>query len=154
MKHRLPLLLCAAALTIGIGSTAQAKPVPPAIHARYDSLIAAVKKLDLKTYDSFYAPEFVSIDPKGKATHRAEYLAGIREMMKDATSVTFDVKYKGAKTHRSGVVDVAFDANIKIQIPGGWKAIHEVGVDSWKKVGGKWLEVKTVDKVMEMSAVL
>ena len=151
MKHRLPLLFCAAAL---IGSTAQAKPIPPAIQARYDTLIAALKKFDFKTYESVYAPEFVSVDPKGKVSKRAEALAGAREIMKGATSASFDLKFKDAKTLKNGIVEVAFDFKAKIQIPGGWKAIHEVGVDSWKKFGKTWMEVKTVDKVMEMSAVL
>ena len=154
MRYKTPLLFCIAALTASIGSAAHARPIPPALQARYDTLIAALKKLDFTTFESIYAPDYVSVDPKGKAVKRAEALAGVREIMKDATSATFDIKFKEVKTLRSGVIEVAFDFKAKIQVPGGSKNIHEVGVDSWKKIGGKWMEVKTVDKVMEMSAVL
>ena len=33
---------------------------------------------------------------------------------------------------------------------GGVTKMHEVGVDTWKKIGGKYVFVKTVDKSMEV----
>ena len=108
MQNKTPLLLCAAALTASIVAPAQAKPIPPALQARYDTLIAALKKLDFKTYESIYSPEYVSVDPKGKAIKRAEALAGVREIMKGATSATFDIEFKDVKTLKSGIVEVRF----------------------------------------------
>ena len=36
---------------------------------------------------------------------------------------------------------------------GGVTKMHEVGVDTWKKIGGNFVFVKTVDKQFDMSAV-
>jgi len=124
---------------------------PAGLQARYDVLLNTLRNRDLKAYDKLYTADYVSVDPSGKTVKRAEYMAGIADLMKGAKKFTCEVKYTGVKSH-NGIVDVSFDFSGKIAKPGGTIAFHEVGTDSWKKIGKVWMEFKTVDKVMDVTA--
>ena len=134
-----------------LGVSVLAEPVPAPIQTRYTSLLKAAEKADFKSYASFFAADYVSVDPSGQSSTRAEYMAGIHELLKGAKRATFKVHYKGAKTH-NGIVNVSFDIIGKITSAVGTTTFHEVGVDSWKKVGNVWMEIKTVDSVMDVKA--
>ena len=151
MRNKTSFLLAAAFAAACVGSAANAEPIPPTLQARYSALIRAIEKNDLKTYDAFYSADYVSIDPSGKSMSRAEYMAGIRDLMKGAKKTVIKIRYKGATTH-DGIVDVAFDVTGKVASSTGVTTFHEIGVDSWKKVGKTWMEIKTVDKVFDVVA--
>lgn len=128
-----------------------ADPIPPALQSRYIKLIAAFEKCDLKAYDAFYSKDYISVDPAGKTENRKEYMAGMNELMKGAKKAAIKIRYTGAST-RKGVVDVSFDCTGKIISLIGTTTFHEIGTDSWKKVGKIWMEIKTVDKVFDVKS--
>jgi hypothetical protein len=151
MRNKAVLLLSAATFTVGLSSLVRAADVPPAIRSRYDSLLAATEKMDVKAFGAFVSPDYVSIDPAGKKTNRADYLAGISDLMKGAKKVTTKFQPKGSKTHGS-IVDVPFDFQASLIKDDGTTKVHEVGTDSWKKIGGNWIMVKTVDTRFDVVA--
>jgi hypothetical protein len=151
MRKKLSLLFCATALVAGICSVAQADTMPAGLRARYVYLVKALERLDLKAYEAIYAPEYVSVDTSGKTSDRATYMAGIQDMMKGVKKATFKLTFTGVKVH-DGITDVSFDVRGKLVSPAGTTTFHEVGVDSWKKVGKVWMEIKTVDKTFDVVA--
>ena len=140
-----------ALIALCLGSIALAEPVPAPIQARYTAFIKAAEKADLKTFDSFYSADYVSVDPSGKSSSRAEYMTGMHALLKGTKKTRFLLHYKGAKTH-NGIVEVSFDCTGSIPTAAGTTTFHEVGVDSWKKIGSAWMEIKTVDSVMDVKA--
>lgn len=130
--------------TVGV-SNVFAASLPPSLKARYDGLVKAIQKRDLTAFDKFYSADYVSVDPTGKSSGRAEYMAGMKALLKDATKVTTHVKYLSCKI-RNGIAEVEFDFEGKITKPSGVTIFREVGTDTWKKSGNVWMEIKTVDK--------
>ncbi len=151
MSTRITSRIGFALIALCLGSTVLADPVPAPIQVRYTALLKAAEKVDLKSYDSFYSADYVSVDPSGKSSDRAAYMAGIRALLKGAKKSTLNIRYKGAKTH-NGIVEVSFDCTGSIPTAAGTTTFHEVGVDSWKKIGNAWMEIKTVDSVMDVKA--
>jgi hypothetical protein len=136
--------ISALALSLFATSMCFANSVPKGIHARYEVLKKAINILDFKAFSEFFSEDFAMVDPKGASTNRADFLAGIKPMFESNTKAMASEKLISATTHE-GIVDVKFDFHLKLMGKGGTTTIHEVGVDSWKMVGKKWLLVKTVD---------
>ena len=149
MRNKSSFVIAAAMLAVCLGPVARAEQVPAAIQARYNSLIAIVLNRDLKRYDAFYPAVYVSVDPTGKTSNRAKYLHAAHDLFKGAKAITIDLKFTGVTRH-AGIVDVAFDCRGTITGPSGKTTFHEVGTDSWKKIGKVWTEIRTVDKVMDV----
>ena len=150
MRIKIFLFVPVALIALCIHSTASAKPVPPAIAARYKTLVAIVERYDLKAYDALIPAEYVSIDPKGKKSNRAEYLAGIHDLLRNAKKVVFHIKFTDVE-QRNGIVAVSFDCDGQIITSKGTTFFHEIGTDSWRKKGSQWREVKTVDRLMKIT---
>jgi hypothetical protein len=149
MRNATRVAVSVFALTLSLCSFAVAETLPAGLQARYAALISSLNSRDLKAYDKFYTADYISVDPSGKSVKRAEYMAGIADLMKGASKFTSGIKYAGVKSH-NGIVEVSFDFTGKIVKPNGTITFHEVGMDSWKKVGKTWMEFKTVDKVMDV----
>jgi hypothetical protein len=146
----------AAALFAAIVCTVAARAVgpvklPPGLEARYHGLLRAFEKRDFKTYDTFYSPDYVSVDASGKATHRAEYMASVKDLLNGATTVSTSIRYTGVRTHQ-GMTEVSFDFSGKIVKVDGVTAFHEVGTDTWQKSGATWMETKTVDSLFTVTS--
>ena len=133
---------------MGLGVSAHADPVPPAIQARYATGIAATEKSDFKGFSACFAPAFIYVDPSGKTVSRSAYLGNIRDNMKETKKAVVKLTFQGVNAH-DGVVDVSFDNAMKFTLAEGVATVHEVGVDRWKKIGNMWFVVKTTDKVMD-----
>ena len=144
------LLMPALAAVACFPSVALAVPLPPALQGRYVGLIGAAKACDIKTFSTFLDPSYVSVDPSGKTSTRAEYLAGIQGLMKGAKKMGFHIKYTNVKASQ-GIVNVSFDSNGQLAKPDGMTTFHEVGTDSWEKRGKTWMQIKTVDKVFAVT---
>ena len=133
---------------IGFGcvltANAIAGPVPKDIKSRYESVKKAISALDFKAFSNFFAPEFVTIDPKGKSSTKAEFLAEVKPFFTTSKSANAKEKLISSTT-KNGIVNVKFDMVLSLKGKDGTTVIHEVGTDSWKMVSGKWLMVKTVD---------
>lgn len=135
---------------VAFSGVASADAVPKEVAARYEGVKAALTKLEFKAFSSFFAKDFVSVDPAGKSSTRAEFLAMVKPMFDSATKGEPKEILKGAKIH-DGVVSVSFDLTLKLIGKGGVQTIHEVGVDSWKKINGKYYMVKTVDSKFDVT---
>ena len=144
------LLMPTLAVIVCLPSVALAAPLPPALQGRYAGLIGAAKVCDIKTFSTFLAPGYVSVDPSGKTSTRAEYLAGIQGLMKGAKKMVLDMKYTDVKTSH-GIVNVSFDGTGQLAKPDGMTTFHEVGTDSWEKRGKTWMQIKTVDTVFAVT---
>ncbi len=132
---------------------ARAAELPKELAARYDGLTKAIRTCDTKSFDGFFAKDFVNVDPAGKKTPRAEFLKGVGEMFQGAKSCDTKVTFsKVAKQSDTTAVDFDFSFTVKGKL-GGDLLAHEVGTDYWKKTGGKWMLVKTVDKTMDVKPV-
>lgn len=137
------------ALLLGIfviASNSFGAAVPGPIKAAYNRVDQVVRKLDFKRFKAMFADNFTTTDPAGKTLGRDEFLGMVEPLFKGNKSATSIHKFSGAKIH-DGAVDVSFDMHVTLTGKGGKTAVHEIGVDTWKKVNGKWLMVKTVDKV-------
>jgi ketosteroid isomerase-like protein len=134
-------------------SLARAADLPKELAPRYDGLIKSIQNCDMKAFDAFYSKDYVTIDPAGKKADRAQYMKDVAGLFKGAKSVK--TKFTPTKVAKQGdAYAVDFDFTFAVQgKPGGNQAGHEVGTDYWKKVGGKWMEVKTVDKLFEVKPV-
>ena len=144
------LLMPALAVIVCLPSAALAAPLPPALQGRYAGLIGAAKACDIKTFSTFLGSSYVSVDPAGKISTRAEYLAGIQGLMKGAKKMDFHIKYTNVKASH-GIVNVSFDSNGQLAKSDGMTTFHEVGTDSWEKRGKTWMQIKTVDKVFAVT---
>ena len=129
---------------------ASAAEVPKEWKTRYNSLLKTMRSKDLNSFEKSFADGFVCVDDKGKETSRDEFVKMVEGMFADAGKVTASVKLGDVKA-TGDTADVTFDFHLHIKhVKGGSTDIHEVGTDSWKKDGGTWMVVKTVDKSMTM----
>ena len=144
------LLMPTLAVIVCLPSVALAAPLPPALQSRYAALLDAARACDIKTFSTFMAPNYVSVDPAGKTSTRAEYLAGIQGLMKGAKTMDLQMKYTDVKSSH-GVINVSFDGTGQLAKSDGMTTFHEVGTDSWEKRGKTWMQIKTVDKVFAVT---
>ena len=126
-----------------------ADTVPKGIQTRYGTLQKTITALNFKAFSDFFAPEFVSVDPSGKSVKRDEFLSQIKPLF-DGAKKAAPLEKLLSSTTRNGVVDVKFDFVLKLTGKKEITTVHEVGTDSWKLVGHKWLLVKTVDTVFDV----
>lgn len=129
-------------LTVAMAS---AGTVPKAIKARYKELEGTMKKWDAKAFKSNFSPDFVVVDPKGGDQKLDEFMDEVSGMMTGVTKVGTKLSLKGATVEKDGTTGVQFDFKFTLHKAKGSRGGHEVGTDYWKKEGGKWVIVKTVD---------
>ncbi|MEI8281961.1 MAG: nuclear transport factor 2 family protein [Armatimonadota bacterium] len=132
---------------VGSSVAAFAAPVPNAIKARYKELVGVIRKLDFPAFSAFFADDFTTVDPKGKSVTRAEMMKELKGMFDSSSKAVPKETLLSAKSH-DGMVDVKFDFTLAMTGKGkhpGVTKIHEVGTDTWKMVGKKWVFIKTVD---------
>ena len=146
---KLSRIFCITAITGSMCLIASADPIPRGIKTQYTALIKAIRTSDFKKFDAYYQSDYVSVDPSGNRMTRAEYVLGAHALMKGSKKTTCKIKFLGAKS-RKGFVDITFDFTGKIVKSDGTISFHEVGVDTWRKMGTDWLEVKTVDTKMDV----
>ena len=140
----LQLLFAAGIVATWFGTAASAEPVPPPIQAHYSEMVKRFEQGNLKAFGAFYSADYVSVDPSGKSSSRSQYLSGIGGLLKGAKKTVAKIVCKSA-TRQGGIVNVSFDATGRMTGSNGVTTFHEVGVDSWKKIGKTWLQIKTVD---------
>ncbi len=138
-------------IALGILSvTAFAAPVPKAIKMQYDGIEKSMRKLNVDDFATYMSEDFVAIDPKGHKQLKSDFIKGVREIFADAKSANPMAELKGSKMH-AGMVNVMFDFHLTVMMKNGGKiTVHEIGTDTWRKVGGKWLCCKTVDKSLKV----
>lgn len=118
-------------------------------NSRYQSIMKLMRNKDAKAFTALFADDFYLIDKDGKRTPRAQFVSGVGAMLSSAGQITANIVVNKVAANGS-MVDVSFDFRLKVwHKKGGSTSIHEVGVDTWKKVGSKWLFAKTVDKSFE-----
>jgi hypothetical protein len=126
---------------------------PKEIADRYKALMKAIEKVDVKAFSQFYDKSYVYVAPSGKESKRDAYLREYGGMLKSMKSGTTNLKITDVNAMRD-TVTVTYDFHGALHdAKGGGTAFHEVGVDTWKKIGGKWMEVKTVDTLMEVKPI-
>lgn len=128
----------------------QAGQVPQAIKNRYRELERAMNRVDFKAFQTFFAPEFVSVSPEGKTTKREDFFKEIKPLFDGATRAEAKEKLISATTS-GGLVKVKFDFQLDLIGKTETTRVHEAGVDVWKKIKGKWLFVKTVDSLFTVT---
>lgn len=142
---KISLILVLFALSVNVFAK-----VPAEWSQRYKGLMKVIESLDFDAFSGYFAPGFVNVDPKGRITKRAEFLNGLRPIFKSAVSAKarekLSIVVKG-----KGYTDVHFDFHLEIKSDESTLLIHEVGYDRWKLIHGKWMMIKTVDKVMTMN---
>ncbi len=141
MNRMLPLLLIAVAST-----SASAATLPREIAPRYAGLLGAIRKVDMKGFSTFFAKDYVSVDPSGKQTDRQAFLKAIAGLLTGAKSAT--THFTCVRTSRaSHEISVEFSLTVVTRgKPGGDVSVTEVGTDYWSKTNSGWLLSKTVDK--------
>lgn len=118
--------------------------VPKMWKQQYKSVMKTIEAKDMAGFKGFFDPSFVNIDDKGKKSTREEFFEVVSSLFEGAASITAKEKLKDVKANGE-LVDVSFDLIVVIKKQSGTTKFHEVGVDTWKKVGGRWVMVKTVD---------
>lgn len=125
---------------------AVAGPVPGEWIGRYHALMKDMTTLNKKAFESYFAPGFVWVDPTGKTGGRAEAMKEFDGMF-GVDRIVGTVELSRVDK-RGDKVDVHFDMHATEYYGKKSTTIHEVGVDTWKKIHGKWMTIKTVDSVM------
>ena len=128
-----------------LASICVASPVPKDIRSEYKKIEQGFVHADLAKLKSFFDTSFVNIDEKGQKTDYKAFMSQLNDMFKGAKSGTAHEELKSAKV-RGDEVDVEFDFKFTIKTAKHVGTGHEVGTDTWKKIKGRWLFVKTVDK--------
>lgn len=126
----------------------QAGSVPKEWKYRYKSITKIISSKQLDVFKKLFAPEFTLVNVDGSTAKRAEFYTMVESIFQ-SKSATASETLKSV-TKKGNVYDVSFEMTIKLIDKAGKKStFREVGTDSWKKIGGKWLMIKTVDTVNE-----
>lgn len=142
------MLKCAAIAAIAlVASSAFAADVPAEISARYDDFTKSMTKWDPKAFGTFFAKEFVLIEPNGEKVNRKDFMDMVNGLMEGVTKMEAKEKLLGATMHKGGVVAVKCDMNLTLVKADGNMLVHEICTDYWKKVNGTWVMIKTLDWV-------
>ena len=96
------------AMLVFTASAALADKMPADLKSAYDRLNQSVKKLDAMVFEGFFAPEFVSVDPKGKTEKREPFLKSLRPLFSGSTSASMSEKFSSVKL-KGDKADVSFD---------------------------------------------
>lgn len=115
------------------------------LQKRYDGLVAAVKKKDLKTCMSFVTADYVDVDVKGKKLKRAEFEQQIKAQFAQPVTVeAFTISVDKATAKGADVVaETTSKLTLSFMNPQTNKKskVEQIstGRDVWTKSGGKWL---------------
>lgn len=117
--------------------------------SRYDDLSSSVRALNFAKFQSYVADSYTWVQPGGKTKNRKDSLAEFKPMF-DMKKITGGEKVVKA-SKKGSQVDVTYDARwVMTGKDNKTSRFHEVGVDTWKQIGGKWMIVRSVDKISEM----
>ena len=145
--QRIAALVALATLT----AVSLAGSMPKGVRSAYQSLSTTIDTCDFKKFQGYFGSDFTFVDPKGETANREQFMAQVKGLFDGHTSGRTSHKFSGVKEH-DGVVDVSFEMHVTMNGPAGRIKVHEVGVDTWKQVNGKWVMIKTVDKVFDVKA--
>ena len=116
---------------------------------KYNGIAKMFATKDMKAFVATLDPKFVYIDDKGQTHSRDEFIKIEVEPIKQATSVGGTVKVTNIDV-KGDAVAVDYDWRYTVVIKGPKGKVtdkgQEIGTDTWHKVGGKWLTIKTVVK--------
>ena len=149
MKKAIPVLMA----TLALASFALAEDtLPKEIKAQYKAVEKAVNTGNMKAFEKFFTADYISVDPKGEKTKRADFLKGVGEMFTKYPSGT--MKEKVSKVVKNGeTYEVSLTFEGVISGKSGKMSMKEVCTDYWRKDGGVWKMFKTVDTVFDMAEV-
>ncbi|MDR3688924.1 MAG: nuclear transport factor 2 family protein [Fimbriimonas sp.] len=129
----------------GIAALASSKGPIAEWQKRYDKVSKMVIAGDFKSFQDLMAENYVWVLPDGKQKNRKESIAEFAPLfkMKEVSGGETVKKVTG----NGEAVEVTFYAKWTMVGKDG-KAIHdqERGIDSWRKIGGQWKVIRTVDK--------
>jgi ketosteroid isomerase-like protein len=118
--------------------------------SRYQIYGKLIDAKDRKGYLAIYTDDYIWVDPKGKKKNKKQMAVELEELF-NAKKVVIKGRVTKVVT-KNGVTQVDFDFHFTVDTgKQGVMLMHEVGTDSWRKENGKWLEFKTVDKVLTQS---
>ena len=110
---------------------------------RYVGLSKIIRARNFNGFSALVADDLVWVQADGKSVGRAEALKEFAPMFK-ATKITGGEKVLKV-TQRGALVDVNYETNLVITYKGKKpEPYHEKGVDTWKKVHGRWLITRSV----------
>lgn len=143
-KTSLCLLLVLASIAAFAG------PVPHEWRARYKKLEKVFASKNISDLSAMCANDLVWVQVDGTKKNREETFKEFEGMFQ-AEKVVVHEKLLGV-VKRGVLVDVSCEVFAKLVFPGRTDTrLHSFCIDSWKKVGGKWLLVKTVDTKVEVA---
>lgn len=113
----------------------------------YAGMLTTLRSRDLASFKMYFAPEFMAFNPKGESLDRNGLMKEVSGLLQGAKKVNAMVDVQ--KVHKMGdMVHVDFDFHMSAWKKKGTMKVHEAGVDTWKKIDGKWMCIKTVDRVL------
>lgn len=123
----------------------QAAQVPSEWKERYRQVVKTFTTRNFAAFKKLVADEYVWILPDGTTKNRKESLAEFEPLFK-AVKATGDEKIE--KVEKKGdTVEVTFKANFVFTFADKSKVeINEEGIDTWKKIKGKWQFIQSRDK--------
>jgi len=138
------------ALVIAFISTfAQAGSLTSEWQTRYDNLAKVVRSKNFAIFQSLMADSYKWKTPDGKVKNRKESIAEFKPLF-DMKSITGGEKVT-AVSDKGSLTEVSYDEKWDfLSKDNKTSHYHEVGVDTWKQLRGKWQVVRTVTKLAEM----
>lgn len=134
------VLMSVAIVTIGPGHAEINAKIQPTIQTNYNQINAAFVRRDIKGATALFAPDYVSINPKGEKQNLAEFREhynnlftrfNIKLTSNKATIKNIDVNTNG--------VDVAIEQKTEGTVAGFNKiVIDQTSRDSWLKTPQGW----------------
>lgn len=124
-------------------------PVPAAWKARYKQLVHTMETKNFKAFQAMCSDDLVWVQVDGTKKNRKETMAEMEGMFQ-ADKFKGHEKLLKVVSHRD-TVDVHCEVFFKMDVKGkSQMQYHSFCVDTWKKIGGKWLIVKTADQKVEV----
>jgi len=116
---------------------------------KYNGIANMFATKNMKAFIATLDPKFVYVDDKGKTHSRDEFIKMEADPISHATAVSGTVAVTGIQA-KGDTVAVSYDWRYKVTVKGPQGTAidtgREVGTDTWQKVGGNWLTIKTVVK--------
>jgi len=120
---------------------------------RYSSMLQSLRGRNLDAFKSGFSEDFTTTDPKGETQKRSDFFAMLDQMFANAKTVRTNIKVLKS-TETATTAEVSYDFHLRVLGVGGkGTSVHEIGTDSWKKVGSKWLCYKTIDQQLEVKPI-
>jgi len=138
--------ICIALATVC--ALASAVELPAELKSRYQTEKSLIESKNLSGFTALFADGYTWTLPDGKSKNKAQSIAEMAPMFK-AQKIVLSEKFTKCVKH-GDTYEVSFDAKLTIVVSKKTTShYHEVGADTWKKVGGNWLIIKTVDTVSQ-----